>query len=597
MSEYTAPLRDMKFVLEELAGLSAVSALPGCEEATTENVEAILEEAGRFASQVLAPLNASGDRAGCRLTEGKVTTPPGWKSAYDRFVAGGWNGLSLPAEVGGQGLPRLAAAPALEMIKSANLAFSLAPMLTMSAVVALLERGSDELKRIFAPKMVQGLWAGTMNLTEPQSGSDLALLRTRAVREGDHYRIFGQKIFVTYGEHDLTENIVHLVLARTPDAPEGVKGISLFLVPKRLVEPDGSLGPANDVTCVSLEHKLGIHASPTAVLAYGERGGAIGYRLGQENRGLEYMFTMMNEARLAVGLEGVAIAERAYQRAVAYARERVQGKDVADPAGQPVPIIRHPDVRRMLMTGRALTEATRAVAYVIAGAMDLAHRHPDPFVRSQQQAFVDFMIPVHKGWASERGIEVASAGIQVHGGSGFIEETGAAQHLRDARITTIYEGTTGIQANDLVGRKVTRDGGQVAQAVARAMRETVAALEDAADDDLVATRLALSKGVQAFESATEWIVAHHRTRPRDVLAGAVPFLELTGLVSGGWQLARAALIAQRHLDAHHGDAAFYRAKIATTRFYADHLLSRATALAHAVRSGATGVLALAEDQF
>jgi 3-(methylthio)propanoyl-CoA dehydrogenase len=597
MSGYAAPLRDMKFVLEELAGLSAVSALPGCEEASAENVDAIAKEAARFAAEVLAPLNASGDRAGCRLADGQVTTPAGWKSAYGRFVEGGWNGLSLPAELGGQALPRLAAAPALEMIKSANLAFSLAPMLTMSAAVALLEHGSEQLKRTFAPKLVKGSWAGTMNLTEPQSGSDLALLRARAVPQGDHYRIFGQKIFVTYGEHDLTENIVHLVLARTPEAPEGVRGISLFVVPKRLVGPDGSLGPANDVTCVSLEHKLGIHGSPTAVLAYGDRGGAIGYRVGEENRGLEYMFTMMNEARFAVGLEGVAISERAYQQAVAYARERVQGKDVADPTGKAVAIIRHPDVRRMLMTGRALTEATRAVAYVIAGAMDLAHRHPDPLVRNQQQAFVDFMIPVHKGWATECGIEVANLGIQVHGGTGFIEETGAAQHLRDARITSIYEGTTGIQANDVVGRKVARDGGQVAQALVRAMRETLAAVDEAASEDLAAIGLALARGVRAFESATEWIVANHRSRPREVLAGAVPFLELTGLTCGGWQLARAALIAQRHLEERHPDTTFYRAKLATARFYADHLLGQATGLSHAVRSGAAGVLALEEDQF
>jgi alkylation response protein AidB-like acyl-CoA dehydrogenase len=594
---YDAPLREMRFVLEELADLQALTALPGCGEATPESVAAVMKEAARFAGEVLAPLNAAGDRAGCRWTEGAVTTPPGWKTAYQRFVEGGWNGLYLAPEAGGMGLPRLAAAPIMEMIKSANLAFSLAPMLTVSAVVALLERGSEALKRTFAPRMVEGTWAGTMNLTEPHAGSDLAQLRARAVPEGDHYRIFGQKIFVTYGEHDLTENIIHLVLARTPGAPEGVKGISLFLVPKILVEPDGSLGARNDVACASIEHKLGIHGSPTAVLAYGENGGAIGYRVGEENRGLEGMFTMMNEARFAVGLEGVAIAERAYQQAVAYARERVQSRDVGDPAGRAVPIIRHPDVRRMLMTARALTEANRAVAYVLAAASDLARAHPDEEERRRQQALVDFLIPVHKGWATECGVEVASLGIQVHGGVGYIEETGAAQHLRDARITPIYEGTTGIQANDLVGRKLARDGGSAARAVARAMRETLSEIEAAGGDDLAAMGQALGRAVRAFESSAAWIAAEHQAHPRAVHAAAVPFLRLCGLTCGGWQLARAALIAERRLAEGTPEAPFYRAKLATARFYADHLLVQAPALAHTVEHGARGALAMEEEGF
>jgi alkylation response protein AidB-like acyl-CoA dehydrogenase len=597
MTEYRAPLRDMRFVLEELAGLEAISALPGCADANPETVGAVLEEAARFAEEVLSPLNASGDRAGCRFTDGAVATPPGWTDAYQRFVDGGWNGLALPPELGGQGLPRLAAAPAMEMVKSANLAFSLAPMLTKSAASALIEHGSETLKRTYGPKLVQGRWAGTMNLTEPQAGSDLALLRARAVPEGDHYRINGQKIFVTYGEHDLTENIVHLVLARTPDAPPGVKGISLFLVPKILVGPDGALGERNDVTCVSIEHKLGIHGSPTAVLAYGERGGAVGYRIGEENRGVEYMFTMMNEARFAVGLEGVALAERAHQQAVAYARERVQGRDLADPAGKAVPIVRHPDVRRMLMTGRALTEANRALAYVVAAAVDLAHRHPEEAARRRHRAFVDFMIPVLKGWATECGVSVAQLGIQVHGGMGYIEETGAAQHLRDARITTIYEGTTGIQAIDLVGRKVARDGGTGARAVATEIRATLSAMGRAGADELATIWAALGRGLRAFESATDWIVVHHQSRPREVYAGAVPFLELAGLVCGGWQMARAALAAVRRRDEGSGDAAFYRAKVATARFYADHLLTRAPALAETIQSGAPGVLALPEEEF
>jgi alkylation response protein AidB-like acyl-CoA dehydrogenase len=445
--------------------------------------------------------------------------------------------------------------------------------------------------------MVAGAWTGTMNLTEPQAGSDLALVKTRAVPEGDHYRIFGQKIFITYGEHDLAANIIHLVLARTPDAPEGVKGISLFLVPKFLVTPDGGLGKRNDVRCVSIEHKLGIHASPTAVLAYGDREGALGYLVGEENRGLEYMFIMMNAARFAVGMEGVALCERAYQKALAYAKERIQSRELGGSGSQPVPIIHHPDVRRMLMSMKAHAEATRALAYVVAGAMDKGHRHPDKEERARSQALVDLLIPVVKGWSTETAIEVASTGIQVHGGMGFIEETGAAQYLRDARITTIYEGTTGIQANDLVGRKIARESGATAREVLKAIGALDAELAQVPGEDFKAIRARLAAGATAAAECVDWIVARYGADVKAVHAGAVPFLKLAGIVCGGWQMARAALAAQRKLERRAGDAAFLKAKIATVRFFADHILSQAPGLRDAVVQGAAGVLALAEEQF
>src|ERR671928_2241840 len=460
MSAYQAPLKDMKFVLNELAGLEEIAKLPGYGEATPDTVDAILEEASKFASGVLDPINYSGDQEGSKWSDGAVRTPKGFREAYRQFCEGGWNALPFEAEWGGQSLPRLGSTPVQEMWKSSNMSFSLCPLLTQGAIEALLLRGSEELKRRYLPKMVEGSWTGTMNLTEPQAGSDLSLVRTRAERQGDHYLISGQKIFITYGEHDLAENIVHLVLARTPEAPEGVKGISLFVVPKFIPNEDGTPGKRNSAKCASIEHKLGIHASPTAVMVYDR---AVGYLVGEENRGLEYMFIMMNAARFAVGLEGVAISERAFQRALAFSKERIQGRDLVE-GGKAVPIIHHPDVRRMLMLMKSQTEAMRALAYTTAAAMDFARKSPDAEARKRHQAFVDLMIPVVKGWSTETGIEVASLGVQVHGGMGFVEETGAAQYLRDARITTIYEGTTGIQAMDLVGRKVARDGGATARA-------------------------------------------------------------------------------------------------------------------------------------
>jgi 3-(methylsulfanyl)propanoyl-CoA dehydrogenase len=593
MSEYKAPLRDMHFVLHELAELAEIAHLPGCEEINAELVDQILEEGAKFATGVLSPLNRPADEEGSHWDKGKVTTPKGFKEAYKQFIEGGWNALQAPAEYGGQGLPKIVSTPVVEMWKSANLSFSLVTMLTAGAAEALILRGTEAQKKQYLPKMIEGTWTGTMNLTEPQAGTDLGLLRTKAVRDGDHYRISGQKIFITYGEHDLADNIVHLVLARVEGAPEGVRGISMFLVPKFLVKADGSLGERNSVQCASIEHKLGIHASPTAVLVYEN---AIGYLVGEENRGLEYMFIMMNLARFAVGMEGLSISERAYQQALAYAKERVQSRDVAG-GGKAVTIIHHPDVRRMLMSMKSQIEAMRALAYVVAAAVDKSLRHPDKEERTRNQAFVDLMIPIVKGWFTETGIEVASTGIQVHGGMGFIEETGAAQHLRDARITTIYEGTTGIQANDLIGRKIAREGGATAKEVIKAMRIVESELGKAAGEDMAATREAFSAALTAAEECVSWMVITYGNDIKAAHAGAVPFLKLMGIVCGGWQLARSALVAQQRLSEGKGDKAFYEAKIKTARFYADHVLTQAPALRNTIVHGAAGVMALAEEQF
>ena len=569
---YLAPLKDMRFVLNELAGLAEVAKLPGYQDATPDTVNAILEEASKFASEVLDPINFSGDREGSKYADGEVRTPKGFQNAYKKFCEGGWNALPFEAEWGGQGLPRLVSTPVQEMWKSSNMSFSLCPLLTQGAIEALLLRGSDALKKAYLPNMVEGKWTGTMNLTEPQAGSDLALVRTKAERSADHYLISGQKIFITYGEHDLAENIVHLVLARTPDAPEGVKGISLFVVPKFIGNK------RNSARCASIEHKLGIHASPTAVMVYDK---AVGYLVGEENRGLETMFIMMNAARFAVGLEGVAIAERAFQRALAFAKERLQGRDLAGGGGA-VPIIRHPDVRRMLMLMKSQAEAMRALAYTTAAARYFAHNTRD----KAHQAFVDLMIPVVKGWCTETGIEVASLGVQVHGGMGFVEETGAAQYLRDARITTIYEGTTGIQAMDLVGRKIAREGGATAKAWIAELKKLDGQLSRHPE-----IRKALADGVKAVEECVDFIVG--AKDPRVQFAGAVPFLKLMGIVAGGWQMARAALAASKGT----GDDSFDKAKIATARFYADHVLVQAPGLRNTVVNGAAGVMALSEDQF
>jgi alkylation response protein AidB-like acyl-CoA dehydrogenase len=571
---YQAPLKDMRFVLNELAGLGEVAKLPGYQDATPDTVDAILEEASKFASEVLDPINYSGDREGSVWKDGSVTTPKGFKQAYRQYVEGGWGALPFSPDWGGQGLPKLVATAVEEMLTASNMSFSLCPLLTQGAIHALELCGSEALQKTFLGKMIAGTWTGTMNLTEPQAGSDLALVRTKAERSGDHFLVSGQKIFITYGEHDLAENILHLVLARTPEAPEGVKGISLFLVPKFLVKPDGSLGERNGAKCASIEHKLGIHASPTAVMVFEK---AVGYLVGEENKGLAYMFIMMNSARFSVGLEGVAIAERAFQRALAYAKERLQGKDLVE--GKTVPIIRHPDVRRMLMLMKSQTEAMRALAYVTAASLDFANKTQD----KKHQAFVDLMIPVVKGWSTETGIEIASLGVQVHGGMGFVEETGAAQYLRDARITTIYEGTTGIQAMDLVGRKIGRDGGRTAKAWLAEVQK------------VSGNNPQLAAGIQAVSDCVDFIVASKD--PRATFAGAVPFLKLMGIVAGGWQMARASLASQKLLSTGNADKAFLEAKIATARFYGEHVLVQAPGLRDTVVKGGAGVMALTDEQF
>ena len=594
---YNAPLKDMLFAMNELANLAAISALPGCEDATADTVEAVLEENAKFCGNVIAPLNHAADKEPSYWHDGQVTTAKGFKEAFKAFGEAGWQGVQHPAEFGGQGLPKLVATPCVEMLHGSNLSFALVALLTDGAIEALLTAGSDQQKALFLEPLITGKWTGTMNLTEPQAGSDLAAVRTRAVPQGDGtYKVFGTKIFITYGEHDMAENIIHLVLARTPDAPPGVKGISLFIVPKFLVNADGTLGARNDAHCVSIEHKLGIKASPTAVLQFGDHGGAIGTLVGEENRGLEYMFIMMNAARFGVGMQGIGLAERSYQQAVAFAKDRVQSRDLAGSSG-PVAIIHHPDVRRMLMAMRSQVEAARALAYVGAGVSDLAHYHPDPETRAANLAVYEYLVPVIKGWSTEMSQDVARDGVQVHGGMGFIEETGAAQHYRDAKILTIYEGTTAIQANDLVGRKTVRDGGAVAKGILAQVRATEAQLAAAAGADFAAMHRQLAEGSKALEAVVEYVVANAKADVKGVFAGSVLYLKLAGIVLGGWQMARAALIAQQKLDAGAGDTSFYQAKIATARFFADHILSQASGLRTAIVDGSAGVLALSEEQF
>jgi alkylation response protein AidB-like acyl-CoA dehydrogenase len=592
MSSYKAPLEDMRFVIRDVVGLAEISALPGFEEVNADLIDAVLGEAAKFAREVLDPLNVSGDRQGSHVASGKVTVPDGFAEAYRRFVDGGWNGLGGRPEHGGQGLPHLVAVPVAEMWNAANLSFSLCPMLTSGVVEALRAHGSPAQQARYLPHLTSGRWSGTMNLTEPQAGSDLSAVRTRAVREGDHYRIRGTKIFITWGEHEMAENIVHLVLARTPDAPEGVKGISMFVVPKRLTGEDGIPGEANDVRCVSLEHKLGIHASPTCVMSYGERDGAIGYLVGEENRGLEYMFTMMNHARLGVGVQGVALAERAGQHALEHARTRVQGREIGQTSGDRVTIIHHPDVRRMLMSMRSRVEAMRALACFAAAALDKARHHPDERERRRSQALIDLLTPIVKGWCTEQAVEIASTGIQVHGGMGFVEETGAAQYLRDARITTIYEGTTGIQAMDLIGRKIAFEKGSTALAFITRMRELDVELATAAGAGFESTREELAVALTALEEATRWMIETYPRDPKAAAAVSVPYLMLFGTAAGGWMMARSAVVAHASLSDPAANRAFMQAKLATARYYAEHELPRAASLAREVTGGAASVLAV-----
>ncbi len=594
---YKAPLKDMLFNIEHLANIDEIAKIPGFKDAGLETAQAVLEEAAKFNEGVLSPLNWEGDKNPSSWKDGVVTTTAGFKDAFKQFTQGGWQGLQHPAEFGGQGLPKTIGAACIEMVNSANMSFALCPLLSDGAIEALLTAGSEELKATYLEKLVSGEWTGTMNLTEPQAGSDLAMVRSRAEPQPDgSYKVFGTKIFITYGEHDMADNIVHLVLARVVGAPEGVKGISLFVVPKFMVNPDGSPGARNDVHCVSIEHKMGIKASPTAVLQYGDQGGAVGYIVGQENRGLEYMFIMMNAARYAVGVQGIAIAERAYQKAASFARDRVQSRPVDGSMNTSAPIIHHPDVRRMLMTMRAYTEGCRAMASTAAAAYDAAHHHPDADVRKQNAAFYEFLVPLVKGYSTEMSLEVTSLGVQVHGGMGFIEETGAAQYYRDAKILTIYEGTTAIQANDLVGRKTSRDGGKTALALAAQIEATEADLlqSDTADALAVAKRLKAAR--LAYVDVVNFVAGNTKAAPNAVFAGSVPYLMLAGNVMAGWQLARSLLVAQAQINAGH-DVAFMQAKVITARFYADHLLSKAPGVRDSIVEGADSVTAMALEAF
>ena len=594
---YQAPVKDMLFAIEHLANIQQVAQIPGFEDAGLETAAAVLEECAKFNEGVVAPLNWEGDKNPSSWKDGVVTTTPGFAQAYRQFAEGGWQGLQHPVDFGGQGLPKTIGAACMEMLNSANLSFALCPLLTDGAIEALLTAGSDELKAIYLEKLVSGEWTGTMNLTEPQAGSDLSLVRTKAEPQPDGtYKIFGTKIFITYGEHDMADNIVHLVLARVAGAPEGVKGISLFVVPKFMVGADGSLGARNDVHCVSIEHKLGIKASPTAVLQFGDHGGAVGYLVGEENRGLEYMFIMMNAARYGVGVQGIAVAERAYQKAVQYARDRVQSRPVDGSLPAAAAIIHHPDVRRMLMTMRALTEGCRAMATTAAAAYDAAHHHPDAQVRQDNATFYEFMVPLVKGYSTEMSLEVTSLGVQVHGGMGFIEETGAAQYYRDSKILTIYEGTTAIQANDLVGRKTARDGGQTARAIAAQIEKTEAELRASATPAALSVAERLAAARASFLAAVDFIAASAKRAPNAAYAGSVPYLMLTGNLVAGWQMGRALLVAQSKLAAGE-ETAFMQAKITTAQFYAEHILVRTAGLREAIVQGGESACALPLEAF
>ncbi len=580
---FKAALEDFKFNLMDMGLLKSVQALPGFEEVTDDVVLAVLEENARFVEEQIAPLNAVGDREHAQWSNGQVKTVTGFKEAFKAYTQAGWQALQHDVNYGGQGFPKTIAAITSESLHSANLSFALCPLLTDGCVEAIYQAGSEEQKQKYIPPMLEGRWTGTMNLTEPQAGSDLALLNTKAVKQADGtYRISGQKIFITYGEHDMAENIVHLVLARTPDAPPGVKGISLFIVPKFLVNEDGSLGKRNDVWCASIEEKMGIHASPTTVLIYGDNKGevgegAIGYLVGEENAGLAHMFVMMNEARFNVGVQGFALSERSYQQALAYAQERVQGN--VEGSKSAVPIIQHPDVQRMLHTMRALTQGARATALYTAMHQDLAHYHPDIEQRKQFKAIQEYLVPIVKAFSTEMAIEATSLGVQVHGGMGFIEETGAAQHFRDVRITAIYEGTTAIQANDFIGRKTLRDGGAVGKYFVAEMQKTVAELQASGNEKLGFIAQQLEQAVKAYHvSIDEVLMMAKEGAMKAAFSGSVPFLMLAGYVHAGWHLARAALVCEGK------SAPFYQTKQATAIFYAAHLLPRVTALVATLKS-------------
>ncbi len=594
MTEYAAPLREMRFVLDEIAKLDEINALPGFGEATPDLVDAVLEEAGKLAGNVLSPLNQPGDEQGSRLENGVVANPDGFAEAHAQYVEGGWCGLALDPEYGGQGLPWSLSVPVNEMLASSNMSYSLLPLLSQGSIDLISHHGTPEQKATYLTKMTSGEWSGTMNLTEPQAGSDVGAVRTKAEPQADgSYRITGTKIFITWGEHELSENIIHLVLARLPDAPGGTKGISCFIVPKYLINEDGSLGERNDLRCVSLEHKLGIHASPTAVMSYGDNEGAVGYLVGPENGGMRCMFTMMNNARFGVGMEGVAIAERAYQRALAYAKERVQGRAVGGPKG--APIVHHADVRHMLMTMKALTEASRALAYHVGAQNDIAAHAEDEAVRQEADDRVALLTPIVKAWSTDIGVDVASLGVQIHGGMGFIEETGAAQYYRDARIAPIYEGTNGIQALDLVGRKLPLAGGETVNKFFAEI-EAVEGELAAAGGELAAIGAHLTAARKALAEATDWYACGGGEDPRAPGVGATNYLRMFGLVSGGWMMGVSALAAKRRLDGGGGDAGFLEAKIATARFFAEQQLPMVAALVGPVTGGADATFAIEVEQ-
>lgn len=594
MTSFRVPVKEIRFALETVCDWRSLQALPAFAEATPDLVDAVLEESAKLAENVIAPLNVVGDRQGSRLVEGEVRTPEGFREAYRQYVEGGWNGLSASPDFGGQGLPFALALAVQESWTAANMAFSLCPMLSQGAIEALTHHADEAMKTRYLSKLVSGEWTGTMNLTEPQAGSDVGALKARAEPAGDgSWRIFGQKIFITWGEHDMAENILHLVLARTPGAPEGTRGISMFLVPKFLLDEAGRPDRRNDVRCVSLEHKLGIHASPTCVLAFGDGDGAIGWLIGEENRGMRNMFTMMNHARINVGLQGVAIAERAMQQAQAFARERIQSADITAPGAGGVPIVRHGDVRRMLMTMKARTAAARALALLTASAVDRAHASEEAEERRAAQGRADLLTPVTKAWATDIGVEVASLGIQIHGGMGYIEETGAAQHLRDARIAPIYEGTNGIQAMDLAGRKLGMDGGAHWRALFDEIGDFIADLPGRGP--LATLAPYLEDGLEALRTASVWMAGNAGTAPRDMATGAQPYLRLFGSVVGAWLLARQAVEAARRLEQGDGDRAFLEARIVLARFFAEQLLPPATALLGPITRGAELFYAIGEE--
>ena len=592
MSEYSYPYKDAEFIINEVIGFERMCEQAGLEEVNSELLSAIIEEANRLAGEVIAPLNEVGDEKGVSLGENGVQETPGFAEAYRQYVDSGWPSLVFNEEYGGQGMPRIVGTAVEEIWQSANLSFSLCPLLTHGAIDALEEHGSEELKDLYLPNMIAGEWGGTMNLTEPQAGSDLAAVNTRAVPQGDHYLISGQKIFITWGDHQMTENIVHLVLARLPDAPAGVKGISLFLVPKFIPDENGNPGERNDVHCISLEHKLGIHASPTCVMSFGDQGGAVGYLVGGPNRGLRAMFTMMNNARQGVGLQGLSLSSRSYMQAVPFAKERLQG---TRSDGSRYPIIEFPDVRRLLMLMKSGTEAMRALAYISAAEIDRSKFEKDPEKAARHAARVELYTPIVKGWITELAQELTSHGIQIHGGMGFVEETGSAQHYRDVRITTIYEGTTAIQANDMVGRKTLGNNGEVLADLLNDIQAT--ADELLRQEGLAGLGAALKQGVAEGSEARQWIMDHAQEDRNVAGAVGVNYLMLLGYVCGGWVLGLSALKAQQLLKAGTGDRSFLEAKLVTARFYCEHLLPRAGACLVTMKAGSESMMALSEDQF